>query len=73
MIICPVCKRQVNDNHFACVRAGEMGRMKSKAKTAACKRNILKRWKGHIKKKAAEEKDVKENIVLYYKKHFKPI
>jgi len=51
--------------------------MSSPAKTASCKRNILKRWEGHAeekaRKKAAEEKDIKENIALYYKKHFKSI
>jgi hypothetical protein len=76
-VICPVCLKPVNPSHFACVRARDMGRMSSPAKTASCKRNILKRWEGHAeekaRKKAAEEKDIKENIALYYKKHFKSI
>jgi len=73
LTICPVCNKQVKPGHFACIHAGKIGSISSPAKTAACKRNINKRWEGHNKKKAAEEKDIKKNIVSYYKKHFRPI
>ncbi|MEN6487964.1 MAG: hypothetical protein ABFD66_03640 [Smithella sp.] len=73
MSICPKCNKEVKDGHFACVHSGKIGGIMTAKKLRALKRNSKKRWEGHSQKKAAEEKDIKENIVSYYKKYFGPI
>lgn len=36
---CPICKKQVEPNHFACVSQAKGGSVTSKKKAAAARRN----------------------------------
>jgi len=38
-MICPVCKKKVSPNHFACVRARKAGQTITAKKSAASRRN----------------------------------